>query len=622
MTDRVAHGKALPPEVVEQVVAKTDGVPLFVEELMKMVLESGLLQERAGRYELTGPLPPLAIPTTLHDSLMARLDRLATVKGLAQLGATLGREFSYALLLAVSPWDEASLQRGLHQLVEAELLYQQGFPPQATYLFKHALIQDAAYQSLLRSTRQQHHQRIAQVLEAQFAEIVETQPELLAHHCTEAGLPEQAVGYWQQAGRKAAQRSAHVEAIAHLNKGLELLRVLPDTPERTQHELVLQTLLGPSLIVSKGFAAPEVAQAYMRARELCQQVGDTPELFPVLRGLWVFYSSRAEPRAARELGEQLLSLAQRAPTPALFLEAHRALGETLCWLGELTAARQSLEQGVSLYDPQQHRSHAVLYGEDPGVVCLSFAALALWSQGYPEQALTSMHAALTLAQEHTHRFSLARALVFGTMLHQFRREGQLVQERAEAAITLSTEQGFPHWLAVGTLLRGWALAAHGQGAEGVAQMRQGLAARRAAGAELGRPLWLTLLAEAYRGMGQAEEGLALVAEALAVVNNSGERHWEAELYRLKGELLLHAEGGVRNAALTAEECFHQALDIARHQQAKSWELRAAMSLARLWQRQGKRAEASALLAPIYSWFTEGFDTADLQDAKALLEGLA
>jgi len=282
---------------------------------------------------------------------------------------------------------------------------------------------------------------------------------------------------------------------------------------------------------------------------------------------------------------------------------------------------------MSLYDPQQHHSHVFLYGEDPGVVCLSYAAMALWSQGYPDQALTRMHAALTLAQEHTQRFSLARALVLGAILHQFRWEGHLVQERAEAAITLSTEQGFPHWLAVGTFLRGWALAAQGQGAEGVAQMHQGLAARRAAGAELGRPLLLALLAEAYRGMGQAEEGLALVAEALAVVNNNGERHWEAELYRLKGEQLL-AQAGTRRKAKgkkqlwgEVEACCHQALDIARYQQAKSWELRAAMSLSRLWQRQGQRNAAYELLAEVYGWFTEGFDTANLQEAKALLDEL-
>jgi predicted ATPase len=289
---QVAHGKALPPEVVEQIVAKTDGVPLFVEELTKIVLESGLLQEREERYALTGSLPPLAIPTTLHDSLMARLDRLATVKALAQLGATLGREFSYELLQAVSPWDEGTVQRGLHQLVEAEFLYQQGVPLHATYRFKHALIQDTAYQSLLKSTRQQYHQRVAQVLEAQFPDIAETQPELVAHHYTEAGLGRQALPYWQQAGERATTRSAYVEAVGHLTAGLEVLAVLPDTPERTQQELGLQTALGSALMVTKGFAAPEVEHAYARARELCRQVGDTPELFTVLWGLWYFYFAR------------------------------------------------------------------------------------------------------------------------------------------------------------------------------------------------------------------------------------------------------------------------------------------------------------------------------------------
>ena len=287
MTGRVAHGKALPPEVVEQVVAKTDGVPLFVEELTKMVLESGLLQEREERYELTGPLPPLAIPTTLHDSLMARLDRLATVKGLAQLGATLGREFSYELLHAVSPWDEATLRRGLQQLVEAEFLYQQGLPPQATYLFKHALIQEAAYQSLLKSTRQQYHQRIAQVLEARFPDICETQPELLAHHYTEAGLLAQAIPYWQQAGQRALERSATLEAVAHLTQGLAVLGTLPDTPARAQQELGMQITLGPALMHTRGFEAPEVTRAYARARELCQQVGRPPTALPGAVGVAV-----------------------------------------------------------------------------------------------------------------------------------------------------------------------------------------------------------------------------------------------------------------------------------------------------------------------------------------------
>jgi len=617
MIGRVAHRKALPAEVVEQVVAKTDGVPLFVEELTKMVLESDLLEEREEHYELTGPLPPLAIPTTLHDSLMARLDRLATVKGLAQLGATLGREFSYELLQAVSLWDEATLQRGLQQLVGAEFLYQQGLPPQATYLFKHALIQEAAYQSLLKSVRQQYHQRIARVLEERFLEVTETQPELLAHHYTEAGLGEEAVAYWHRAGRRALERSANLEAVTHLTKGLEVLKTLPEAPQRPQQELDLQTRLGPALMAVRGNAAPEVGLAYARARELCQQVGETPQLFPVLFGLWRFYFVGAKLQAAREVGEQLLGLAQRQRDAALLLEAHRALGESLFWLGELAPARVHLEQGVALYDPQQHRIHAFVYGRDPGMDCHSYLAWTLWGLGYPDQAVAAMHQALTLAEGVSHPFSLATALVIAAWLHQFRREVQAVQARAEAAITLSTERGFPQWLAGGMMPRGWALAEQGQIEEGITHMRRGLAAWRATGAELVQPYFLTLLAEAYGKGERAEDGLAVLAEALEAVHHTGECWWEAELYRLKGELLQAAGSGNE-----AEACFHQAFDVARRQQAKSLELRAAISLSRLWQPQGKPDAARHLLAESYGWFTEGFDTADLREAKALLEELS
>ena len=305
----VAGDKALPVEVVQQVVSKTDGVPLFVEELTKMVLETDLLREHEDHYELAGPLPLLAIPTTLHDSLMAHLDRLAPVKVVAQLGATMGRQFSYELFRAVSLLDETTLQQGLRQLVEAELLYQQGSPPQATYTFKHALIQDAAYQSLLRSTRQQYHQRIAQALEQQFPETAETQPELLAHHYTAAGLNEHAIGYWQQAGKKAYERSANMEAISHLTQGLELLKALSETYERPQQELTFYIAFGMPLIATKGYAAPDVEQVYSRARILCQQVGEPAQLFPVLHGLWLFYFVRGELQTGQELGEQLLALA-------------------------------------------------------------------------------------------------------------------------------------------------------------------------------------------------------------------------------------------------------------------------------------------------------------------------
>jgi TOMM system kinase/cyclase fusion protein len=618
MTSQVARGKALPVEVVEQVVAKTDGVPLFVEELTKMVLESGLLQEQENRYALTGPLPPLAIPTTLHDSLMARLDRLATVKSLAQLGATLGREFSYELLHAVSPWDEETLRRGLSQLVETEFLYQHGLPPQATYLFKHALIQETAYQSLLRSTRQQHHQRIAQVLEAHFPESCETQPELLARHYTEAGLSAQAIPYWQRAGERASQRSANLEAISHLTKGLEVLKALPETPERTRQELDLQTTLGPALMATKGYAAPEVEQAYARARALSAQVEETPHLFPVLWGLQRFYLVRGEFITAAELAQQLLNLGQGAHERTLVLEAHRALGQTWLWRAELCRARAHLEGGMSLYDPQQHRAQAVLYGRDPAVDCCSYLAWALWLLGYPDQALHRSHEALRLAQELAHPHSLAFAFSLAAWLHRLRREMQLTQERAEAAVSASAAHGFPLWLTQSMVLRGSALVAQGLGAEGMEIIQQGMAAWGATGAGVAQPYYLALMAEAYGQAGRAEEGLALLSRALATVHKTGERWWEAELHRLKGELLLRQA----SPAEEVEACFRQAIEIARHQQAKSLELRAATSLSRLWQCQGKRAEAHDLLAPIYGWFTEGFDTADLQEAKALLDALA
>jgi predicted ATPase len=379
-----------------------------------------------------------------------------------------------------------------------------------------------------------------------------------------------------------------------------------------------------------------VEKAYARARELCRQVGETPQLFHVLLGLWAFYLVRAEYKTARALGEQLFTLAQSTQDPVLLVWAHVALGESLYYVGEFALARAHMEQGIAFYDPQKHRSP---YGvQDPGVSCLSYAARVLWLLGYPDQALKRSHEALTLAHELSSPFNLAHALDFAAMFHQLRREGQATQELAEKAITLSTEQGFQLWLTLGTNLRGWALAEQGQKEEGIKQMCQGLSALRATGAELGQPLRLALLAEAHGKAGQAEEGLSALDEALAMADKNGERAYEAELYRLKGELLLRMGEWERgrmgeNEKVThsptlpltrssPEECFQKAIEIARRQSAKSWELRAVMSLSRLWQQQGKRGEARKLLAEIYGWFTEGFDTADLQEAKALLEELS
>ena len=613
-----AHRKTLPSEVVEQIVARTDGVPLFVEELTKMVLESGLLQEREERYELTGPLPPLAISATLHDSLMARLDRLATVKALAQLGATLGREFAYALLQAVSPWDEETLQRGLQQLVAAEFLYQQGLPPEATYLFKHALIQETAYQSLLRSTQQQYHQRIAQVLEARFPENCETQPGLLAHHYTEAGLTEQAIGYWQRAGQQASDRSANAEAISHLSTGIELLKTLPETPEHTQQALTLYIALGAALQLVQGMAAPEVEHAYTRARELSQQIGETPEIIPVLYGLWRFYVVRSKFHTARELGETLLRLAQQVHAPALSVIAHYALGPTWLWLGALPAARQHLEAGIARYTPDQRRAPVFRMGQAPGVACCVHAAQTLWLLGYPEQALARLREALALAHELSHPPSRAFARCLAALVLQWRRDVPAVYEHAEAAVALSTEQGFPLWAAWGTSLRGWALAMQGYGEAGLSQLRQGITACQATGTALYVPYYWTLLADVCNHLGHTADGLQALAEAHTLMEHQEERWWEAETCRLQGVLLLRQPA---TPQAEAEAWLQRALDVARRQEAKSLELRAAMSLARLWQQQGKRVEAYELLAPVYSWFTEGFDTVDLKEAKALLDAL-
>jgi TOMM system kinase/cyclase fusion protein len=616
MVAQFTVGRALPTEVLAQIVARTDGVPLFVEELTKAIVESGLLQEVNGRYALTGPLPPLAIPATLHDSLMARLDRLAAVKEVAQLAATLGREFPYELLKAVSPVNDATLQPALVRLVDAGLLYQQGVPPQASYRFKHALIQDAAYQALLKSRRQQVHQRIARVLEERFPEICVTQPELLAHHYTQAGFSSQAVSYWQRAGQRAVQHSAYAEAISHLTTALALLRTLPDTPERTQQELDLQLALGPALIATKGQAAPEVEQAYARARTLCQQVGETPQLFPALWGLASFYLMKPELQTSRELGEQMLRLALRAQDPALLLEAHRSLGTTLFESGVFVEAQAHLEQGIALYHPQRHRSHTVLYGRDPGVVCLSYGAHTRWLLGYPDQALQRIHDALTLYGQSSHPFSFASALFYAAILSQLCQDVQAAREQAKALMTLATEEGFALRLANGMIIHGWALVAQRAGEQGLAEMRQGLSAYEATGAYLTRPYFLALLAEGYGQVGQPAEGLSVLTTALASLHRYGERFFEAELYRLKGDLLLALSG---EQAAEAEACFQRALKVARHQQAKSLELRAALSLSRLWQQQGKQERARHLLAEIYGWFTEGFDTADLQEAKALLD---
>jgi class 3 adenylate cyclase/predicted ATPase len=634
-------GKRLPPDLLEQIVAKTDGVPLYLEELTKAVLESDVLTDAGDHYEHSGSLASMSIPATLRDSLMARLDRLNPVKEIAQVGAALGREFSYEMLRALAPLPPTELDDALQRLTGSGLVFRYGTPPDAIYTFKHALVQDAAYDSLLKSTRKQLHSNIARALEERFPATRDAKPELLAHHYTEAGQGEKAVPCWYQAGRKAVERSANIEAISHLTKGLEVLSTLADTPEHLQQELLLQTLLGNALMAIKGYGAPEVGRTFDRARELCERIGDTPQLFPVLRGLWMFYLVRSDLQTAREMGEQLLQLAQRVQQPAFLLEAHRALGMTRFFLGEFPTARVHLEQGIALYDLTQHRTHAFLYGTDPGVACLCYVAATLWCLGYPDQAAERLREGLHLGEQCSHAFSQAFALFFAAMLHQYRREDSAAQRQADADMALSSREGFVLWLAMATIVRGWARAEQGQREEGLAQMRQGLAAFQATGAGIAHTYILSLLAEGCGRTGRSEEGLLVLKDAVTVRDKTGERIFEAELYRLEGELTLQREieVGKRETHLSgspsvsapafhaseavqqAQAHFLEAIRIAREQGAKSFELRATMGLCRMWRKQGRTQEARRALAEVYAWFTEGFDTADLQDARRLLEEL-
>jgi predicted ATPase len=610
MVSRLTVHMALAAEIVEALVRRSGGVPLFIEELTRAVIESDDL-EQASRE----------IPTTLYDSLMARLDRLGEARQISQIASVIGNEFSWELLSTVAAVDEGKLEAALHNLVDSGIVLVEGSPPAANYRFRHALIRDAAYRSLLRVTRRQYHRQIADILKRSSGMTTEAAAELLAHHYTEADLKEQAIAQWQRAGLNAMQRSANAEAVNHLSKAVQLVELLPESRSRAQQELELQVTLGVPLMLSKGYAAPELEKVYSRARELYQQVGESPQFFPMLFGMWAFYSVRAEYSIARELGEQLVSLAESTQDPALLTEAHAARGNTFCFAGELIAARRHLEQAIAHYDPQQHRSHAFVYGQDPGVHSLSYATLALWLLGYPDQARKRSLEVLALAQELSHPYSLAFALVHVLYVHRFSRELTATEERASELLALSAEHGFPITLAVGAAHLGWALSEQGRGEDGIIQIRQGIDAWRATGATLFfQPFLLAILAEAYGKARSPKQGLAELVEALAIANRTGERFWESELYRLSGELTLQCEvQGSQPNREKAKECFHRAIDIARQQNAKSLELRAAISLVRLTEEQGRNSAAEQMLAETYGWFTEGFDTVDLKTADVLLK---
>jgi class 3 adenylate cyclase/predicted ATPase len=615
--DRVAGGKSLPMEVRNQILSKTEGIPLFVEELTKTVLESGLLIDVGDHYEFSGPLPSLAIPSTLQDSLMARLDRLDVVKEVAQIGACIGRAFHYPLLAAVTGYDHARLEAALQQLENSELVFRRGSPPDASYTFKHALVQDTAYQSLLKSRRQQFHANIAATLESQFLEIVESEPETLAHHFTAAGQAEQAVAWWLKAGQQALKRSANSEAIAHLTKGLELLESLPDSELRLRQEIQLQSALGVTMMAAKGFSSPAVLQAISKARVLSEKLGDNNQLFIALCGEASYHMMSGNLCAADELGHQCLELARVSRNPNLLLEAHHRQWATKYYMGDYAAAERHIDYGLLTYNPEQHHSLTYIYtGHDPGVCCRNYSAEMLWLRGYPDQALARSREAVTLAERVAHPLSNVQAQQSTTHIHLLRREPKDARRWLDKWILMSKEFGFVLSNSVGRFEMGWVLAEEGQATEGVREMREGIAAITATGAAMGMPFMLCILARTCGESGEVSEGLDILEKALGIAQSGAKWHL-AELLRTKGELLL-----LRNPHDdSAEGWIRQSMILAHDEGTKSHELRAATSLARLHRARGREREARDLLVPLYDWFTEGLDTRDLLDAKELFNRL-
>jgi predicted ATPase/class 3 adenylate cyclase len=602
------------------IIERTGGNPFFIEEMAQALFDEGALV-RNGVVKVTRSLSQLRLPPTVQGILAARIDRLsAEQKELLQTLAVIGRESARGLIRKMTAEPEAHVERMLAELRAAEFIYEQPALGDNEYVFKHALTQEVAYNSLLIERRKLLHERAGQALESIFADQLDDHLTHLAHHYRYSDNVTKAIEYLERSGQQAIQRSAYADAISNLTAAIDLLQKLPDSPARIQRELLLQLALGSALMTIKGFAAPEAERAFTRARGLCERLGDPPELFPALFGLWAVYLIRAELGAAHELAEQLLRRAQSARDPALLLLARYALGNTSLWMGKLLAAREHLEKAISLYDRERHWPLTFRYGGfDTGVGCLTYAAWILWHLGYPDQALKRGNEAIALAEALSHPHSLTFAEQFVGLLRKYRREARAAQDAAEFVIRLSTEHGFAFWLAQATTLRGWAIAAQGRHEEGIAQMQESLAAVRATGTEIGRPLSLSMLAERCMETGRLDNGLDALTEALAAADEHEDRHYEAETHRLKGELVLKQNG---SNVEEAEICFRRAIEIARRQSAKSCELRAMTSLARLLDKRGRREEARAMLADIYGWFTEGFDTADLKDAKTLLDELS
>ncbi|MDR3531162.1 MAG: adenylate/guanylate cyclase domain-containing protein [Rhodopila sp.] len=609
LAERIVTDRALSTPLLDRIVMQSDGVPLFIEELTRAVLEAPEL-DTAGTA--------LAVPDTLQASLMARLDRLPTAKQVAQIGAVIGREFPHALLSAVARMPEPQLAQGIEELVASGLVFRRGSPPDAGYAFKHALVQDIAYESLLRSRRRELHRHVVESLEDGHPRSRETQPEILAHHCTNAGLIEKAIPYWLAAGQQAIARSALVEAIAQMQKGLDLLRDLPDSAERDRQELKLQLAMGGALIAVNGYAADRTGRTYVRARQLCEQLGDTPGLFRALWGEFVHHHVRGELDRSLRAANDLLNLAERENDKTGQLAGHRAVGDSLLHLGRLVAARAHLEKGLGLSDPMDHRALTFLFAENARVASLSFLSMTLAALGFVDQAVARTGQALEEARGLSHPTSVAFALSAGCRVHSVLGNIPMVRQLTEELIDLSTEQNFAFFHSMGTIYRGWVHVEGGESAIGMELMQTGIASFKATGAAWILPLFLGRLSKALANTDQVEEGITQLSTALDLCKTMGVRCYEAELHRIMGELLLARP--VR-CDIAVEAHLKDAIILARQQKAKLFELRASVGLARWLTRHGRRAEARDLLAPIYAWFTEGFDMPDLRQARQLLATL-
>ena len=622
----IAHlvgNKELPADVMAEIIERTDGIPLFVEEMTKAVLEAEGESE-ARRTAAAVPSPAVAVPASLHASLMARLDRLGPAKEVAQVGAAIGRQFSHAVLAAVMPKAEAELQSALDRLIAAGLLFRQGLPPHATYLFKHALVQDAAYGTLLREPRRALHAHIAETLENQFADVAENQPELLARHCTEAGLIEKAAYLWGKAGQRSLARSALVEAVEQMTRALVQIETLPGTPALRREQIKFQVAFLNPLMHVKGYAAQETKAAVERARlliERAEALGEPPEdpllLLSVLYGFWTASYVALNGQAVRDLAAQFLALAEKQRTTGPLMIGHRLVGTSLMCTGDIAESRAHYDLAVALYDPAEHRPLA-RFAVDPGVANLGFRSHALWFLGYPEAALTDTEHALKGAREIGHTATLMYALFHTSLPHIWCGNYATANAQSDEVVVLADEKGAAFWKAGGMANQGYVLALTGKAADALKMLTSATTAWRSTGATGFASLHLLSLARAHAELGQFDDAWRCIGEATNAVDTTKETWCEAEVHRIAGEIALRSP---QPDTAKGEAYFERALAVARKQQAKSWELRAAMSMARLWRDQGKRDEARDLLAPVYGWFTEGFDTLDLKQAKAFLDEL-